>query len=205
MMRKAGWCVAAMVVAGAALSGCVSWASYPASPGETALKDPNTPAVEEIMMAGLRWTVSKYPPVSATGEHVGGGRLALNLPFGVKPRVYRRVAEAAGGGAEPITSENRELPLYHVKSVRVRGDEAQINIVWPATTLGMGPDGKPVYQEVKLGLAGGLGPWRVVSFREWGPGAEPPDVNLYSPEPGYEPPPPKGEKKTDKPKLPPGP
>lgn len=193
-----------MMVAALSGGGCVSWASYPAAPGETAIKDPNTPAIEEIMMAGLKWTVSKYPPVNASGQHTGGGRLAINLPPGVKPKVYRRVAEAAGGGAEPITESNKDLPTYHVKSVRIRGDEGQINVIWPASTLGAAPGGGPVYQEVKLGIAGGLGPWRVVSFREWGPGgAEPPPPNFYVQEPDYVPPPPK---KTDKPtKVPAGP
>jgi hypothetical protein len=185
----------------ALLSGCVNWASYPANPGEVAIKDPNTPSMEEIMMAGLSWTVRKYPPVSATGEHTGQGRLAINLPPGVKPKVYRRVAEAAGGGAEPITEANKDLPVYHVKSVRVRGDEGQINIIWPATTLGQSPQGGPIWQEVKLGLHGGLSAWHVTSFREWGPGgSEPPPLNFYVKEEDLPPP----GKSTEKPKKLPG-
>jgi hypothetical protein len=171
--------LAVLVVCAAALSGCVSWASYPAAPGETAIKDPNNPAVEELMMTGMRWVVQKYPPVDASGAHVGGGKLALNLPFGIKPKVYRRVAEAAGGGAEPLTQANQSLPIYHVKEIRIRGDEAQLIAIVPAATLGASPTGGPVYQEVKLGFTGGLGPWRVVSFREWGAGGEPPEPNFY--------------------------
>lgn len=201
MKQTLGMILAAAVVA--ILSGCVNWASYPAAPGEVAIKDPNTPSMEDIMMAGLNWTVRKYPPVSASGEHTGKGRLAINLPPGVRPKVYRRVAEAAGGGAEPITEANKNLPIYHVKSIRVRGDEGQINIIWPATTLGESPQGGPIWQEVKLGLEGGLKPWRVVSFREWGPGgAEPPPLNFYIREEDMVPP----SKTPDKPaKLPGGP
>jgi hypothetical protein len=183
------------------LSGCVSWASYPASPGETAIKDPNQPAVEETMMAGLKWAVIKHPPVDAKGERVAGGRAAVNLPPGVKPKVYRRVAEAAGSGVEPLTEANKDLPTYHVKAVRLRGDEGQIIILCPATTLGEAPGGGPIYQEVRLGIAGGLGPWRVTSFREWGPGpSEVPVPNYYAPEEGYVPPAPKKDKA-----VPPGP
>jgi hypothetical protein len=171
------------VLALAMLGGCVSWASYPAEPGEVAVKNPNSPAVEELMMAALKWTVNKFPPNDAAGAHTGGGRIALNLPVGVKPKVYRRIAEAAGGGAEPLTPENKNLPIYHVKEFRIRGDEAQVNIVFPAASLGASPTGGPVYQELKIGLTGGLSLWRVISFREWGPGAQPPDLNFYVPEP----------------------
>ncbi len=170
------------------LSGCVSWASYPATPGEIAIKDPNAPAVEELMMSGMRWVVTKYPPLDASGNHTGGGRIAFNLPVGVKPKVYRRVCEAAGGGAEPLTEANASLPIYHIKELRIRGDEAQINVVFPASSLGASPQGGPVYQEVKVGFTGGLTLWKVNSFREWGPGAEPPAPNFYVPEPGYTPP-----------------
>lgn len=195
---------AGLVLLAGAVSGCVSWASYPAAPGETAVKSPNAPAIEELMMTGMKWAVTKHPAVDSNGQHIGGGRVAINLPPGVKPKVYRRVAEAAGGGAEPITEANKNLPTYHVKSLRIRGDEAQIIIVCPAATLGAAPGGGPVYQEIKLGIAGGLGPWRVVNFREWGPGmAELPPINYYVQEPDYVP---DAPKKTDKPaKVPAGP
>lgn len=183
MLRFAGLlaCVVMLLAGG----GCVSWASYPAAPGEVAIKDPNNPAVEELMMTGMRWVVSKHPPMDASGKHVGEGRLALNLPVGIKPKVYRRVAEAAGGGAEPLSEMNKSLPIYHIREIRIRGDEAQLIAVIPAATLGESPAGGPVYQEIKIGFTGGLGPWRVVSFREWGPGgAEAPAPNYYVPEPG---------------------
>jgi len=198
--------VVGLLIGSMFLAGCVSWASYPAAPGETAIKDPNNPAMEQIMMAGLQWTVSKNPPVDAKGNHVGKGRIALNLPVGIKPKVYRRIAEETGGGAEPITEANKDLPIYHVSSVRIRGDEAQINIIWPAASLGPSPQGGPVYQEVKLGLAGGLSTWHVVSFREWGPGgAEPPELNFYKPEPEYVAPAPKAEPSGSAKPLPGGP
>lgn len=170
------------------LSGCVSWASYPAAPGEIAVKDPNAPVIEELMMSGMRWVVAKYPPTDASGQHIGGGRIAFNLPVGVRPQVYRRVCETAGGGAEPLTESNTNLPIYHIKELRIRGDAAQMNVVFPASTLGASPQGGPVYQEVKIGFEGGLRLWKVNSFREWGPGAEPPPPNFYVPEPGHTPP-----------------
>lgn len=190
-------CTAILLLTGF-LSGCISWASYPAAPGEIAVKDPNQPVIEELMMSGMRWVVQKYPPVDASGTHAGGGRIAFNLPFGVRPNVYRRVCEAAGGGAEPLTPDNASLPIYHVRELRIRGDQAQMNVVFPASTLGASPKGGPVYQEVKIGFQGGLRNWRVSSFREWGPGAEPPEPNFYVPEPGFNP---NAERRT----LPPGP
>ncbi len=191
-----------LLIAGS-LSGCISWASYPAAPGETAVQDPNAPVIEEIMMAGMKWAVAKHPPIDANGRHVGNGRVAINLPPGVKPKVYRRVAEAAGGGAEPVSEANKNLPTFHVQSLRVRGDEASINIICPVTSLGAAPGGGAVYQEVKIGISGGLHFWRVENFREWAPGAVAPPLNLYVQEPDYVPEPPK---KTDKPaKVPNGP
>lgn len=177
--------VAALGMALVALAGCVNWASYPAAPGEVALKDPNRPMLEELMMTGMKWVVTKYPPVDASGKHVGNGRIAFNLPVGVRPQVYRRVCEAAGGGAEPLTEANNTLPTYHIREFRIRGDQAQMNVVIPASSLGASPQGGPIYQEIKLGFDGGLQPWKVTSFREWGPGAEAPAPNYYVPEPDY--------------------
>jgi hypothetical protein len=166
----------------AALAGCVSYASYPPVAKNTAINDPNSPAMEEVMMAGLRWVASKYPPVpvSPTGEQPDRpADVAVNLPPGVKPNVYRRVAAAVPGG-QPLIPENANLPTYHVASIRVRGDEANVWIFRPAMDLGPSPTGGPVYQEVKLWLRGGLQPWHVVSSLEQTPGTgEVPELSYY--------------------------
>lgn len=185
-MNSAAW--KSMAVCGlmaAGLAGCVSYASYPPVAENTATNNPNTPAMEEVMMAGLSWVASKYPPgpVSPIGEKAERPYdVAVNLPPGVKPNVYRRVAAAVPGG-QPLTPENANLPTYHVSEIRVRGDEASVWIFRPAMDLGPSPTGGPVYQEVRLWLRGGLQPWHVVSSLEQTPGmGEMPALTYYEPE-----------------------
>lgn len=170
-----------------AAAGCVSYANYPPVPKDTAYNDPNTPAMEEVMMAGLRWIAGKHitdptaAPAAAGAEEPA--KYAVNLPKGVKPAVYRRVARALGPGGRPLTPETSHLPIYHVDSIRIRGDQANIWIYRPAPELGLTPQGLPVYQEVKLWLRGGLQPWRVINAIERTPGAgEVPELNYYEPE-----------------------
>lgn len=169
-------------------AGCVSYASYPPVPKNTAINDPNAPAMEEVMMVGLRWVAAKYPPggqpAVVNGEIQPAPPVAVNLPKGVKPKVYERVAKAMGPSAKPLDAETSHWPIYHVDSLRIRGDQANIWIFRPAPELGMTPAGTPVYQEVKLWLRGGLQPWHVISVIERTPGeSEIPEPNFYEPEP----------------------
>jgi hypothetical protein len=167
--------------------GCVSYATYPAVPKNTALNDPNVPAMEEVMMTGLRFVATKYPPggrpdPTQPAPAITEPRFALNLPQGVKPRVHERVAAAVGNGAAPLTPETSHLPIYHVTYLRVRGDEAQLNVVRELTELPRTPTGQPVMQEIKLHLRGGLRPWAVTTTREWDPGLlDLPQLNYYEP------------------------
>jgi len=184
-MKAAGLAGAMAAAIGAAgLAGCVSYASYPPVEKDVALNDPNVPAMEEVMMAGLQWVGSKHPPEALTpAGQAEPVRYVVNLPKGVKPSVYRRVAASFGPGAAPVTPENSHLPIYHVDSIRIRGDQANIWILRPAPDVGLTPQGLPVYQEVKLWLRGGLQPWRVVNAIERTPGAgEVPALNYYEPE-----------------------
>lgn len=167
MKRLVGGLVAAVFTLGA-VSGCVSWASYPAQPGEAAVKNPNDPAIVDVMTVAMEWVVRKYPPGP---EDAATPRLAINLPPGMIPRVYESVARRVGHGAVPLSRAHPDLPVYHVSQLRIRGDEAAVDILRPATELGMGPDGQPVYQEIRVNLRGGVRPWEVTSHREWTPGS----------------------------------
>lgn len=208
------------MLAGVALgpSGCVSYANWPPVPDDTAFNDPNNPATEEIMMASLRWAINKFPPegdILATERPPANPerrvfareatplpqiqpRAAVNLPTGVKPVVYRRVANYAGGlntagtrfdggrgGVVPLTPETANLPTYHVGFIRIRGDEAVATVFRPVLSMGGQAMTGPVqYQEIKLGLRGGLRDWAVDSIRPYGLGGRPaPEPNFYVPEP----------------------
>ncbi|MBL9032204.1 MAG: hypothetical protein JNM80_10930 [Phycisphaerae bacterium] len=171
----------------AAIAGCVSWANFPPVPGDTAFHSPSLPAMEDVMVEGLRWTITRYPPNGQALDFTPGPaeqpRLAINLPTGVKAAFYDYASKDIGGPRRlvtPLASTTSDLPIYHVRSLRIRGDEAQINIIRPATELGLAPTGQPVYQEVTLTLRGGVGPWRVVSATPWSPGSEDiPAPNYY--------------------------
>jgi hypothetical protein len=173
------WSAAALAAVSATIfTGCVNHAHYPPVPGSLGYTNPNTPAVEEVMMAGLRWTAARYPAVAEESAP-----LALNLPEGVRGRVYERIAETVPG-AQPLTPENSHLPIYHVGAIRIRGDRAQVSIFRPILSVGPMRTGETVYQEVRVDLQGGLSSWHVVSWREWTPGSgETPPLNYYTPEP----------------------
>lgn len=169
-------------------AGCVSYASYPPVPKNTAINNPNTPAMEEVMMAGLKWVTTKYPPDTTVALGTiptdETARMAINLPRDVKPQVYERVAAAVGAGARPVTPENQTLPIYSVTSLRVRGDQANVWILRPVVDMGVRPNGEPMYQEVKLWLQGGLSPWHVVSSIEMSPDSTlVPELAYYQPLP----------------------
>lgn len=204
---------AAALAFAAGLAGCVSQANWPPVPGDIALNDPNSPATEEVMMAGLRWAINRFPPEGQTTEFTPPPRnprpsifargqdqpldipprAAINLPTGVRPIVYRRVANVAGGldpsgrrfaggqgGIVPVTPDTASLPIYHVGWVRIRGDEAYMTVFRPVASLGDSPTGAPIYQEIRLGLRGGLRPWTVDSVRPWDVGSRPaPELNFF--------------------------
>src|SRR5262245_49051204 len=125
-MKMARMSATALMVGACVLAGCVSYANYPPVARDTAIHNPNAPAMEEVMMAGLRWVATKYPPVATSPTSpTPPAAVAVNLPGNVKPKVYRRVAAAVPGG-EPLTTGNQGLPTYHVSSIRIRGDQANI-------------------------------------------------------------------------------
>lgn len=171
----------------AVAAGCASWANFPPVPGDTAFHSLASPAMEDVMVEGLRWTITRYPPIGDALDFTPGPaeepRIAINLPKGVKAAFYQYASKDIGGPRRlvtPLASTTRDIPIYHVRSLRIRGDEAQINIVRPATELGPSPAGTPVYQEVTLTLRGGIGPWRVVANTPWSPGSEDiPSPNYY--------------------------
>jgi len=135
------------------LGGCVGYTSWPPVPG-TAMADPNSPRSTEMMAAALAWIIERDRQ-GATDPVV------INLPSPMKPKFYRFVADRAGENVEPLSRSNRSLPIYHVTEFHTRAGEAEAIILRPATELGVGPDGEPVYQGYRVELSGGLKPWHV--------------------------------------------
>lgn len=152
----------AVVVAGAsaAMCGCFGYHAWPPEPGVARVGDPNATPMDEVMVQALSWTIERYPP--GPDQPV-----AINLPEGVKPEVYRWIAGRVGPNVAPLSAQTMDRPVFHVARIRVRGTEADIDIVRPVIGAGQGASGEPVYQGLTLTLRGGLRPWRVVHRREW--------------------------------------
>lgn len=170
--------VTAVLLCGS-LAGCVSWASYPAQPGEAAVKNPNDPTILNVIHTSMTWVISKYPPTAGPEHRIEAPPHAVNLPPGIRARIYQGLVDRIGNGAVPLSQESKDLPIYHVAQVRIRGDEAAVDILRPVVELGQSPEGGPVYQEIRVNLRGGMQPWRVMSHREWTPGvvARMPDLH----------------------------
>ncbi len=142
----------------AGLSGCVGYTSWPPVPG-TAAANPNTPQSTEMMAAALAWIIERDREGGEEGA--ASEPVAINLPGTMKPKYYRFVAEHAGQNIEPLSQANASLPIYHIAEFHIRANGAEAIILRPATELGAGPDGEPVYQAHRVKLSGGFQPWHV--------------------------------------------
>ncbi|MFM9997158.1 MAG: hypothetical protein ACKVU4_15320 [Phycisphaerales bacterium] len=185
--RGTGWVVAraaAMVVgfAGAALlGGCVGWTTYPPEAGQKSFADPNDLPNTDVMVEAFNWAVRKYPPAPAdptTGATPPPRSFAVNLPPELKPLIHKRTVGRITGAA-PLTEKTKSLPTYHLASMRLRGDEAQVSILCPVGDMTESPSGEPVYQEVRVNLRGGMRAWTVVGHREWTPAPASPTLSYF--------------------------
>jgi hypothetical protein len=184
----AGGCI---LIAG----GCQEYATYP--PVATAKgmsEDLNNPGSEHAMVAALQYVATRYPPGGAKFEPKSAAEagqlkatypLAINLPKGMRKSFYERMAQDVGSEAVPLTADvwdNNRLPVYHVTRVWMRFHEGTVDVLRPMPELGIGPDGKPVYQKITVKLTGGFEPWRVIHARAWDPGVDAVPEPYYLPD-----------------------
>lgn len=155
---------------GVTLAGCVGFATYPPVEGSIAVRDPNSPAMEEVMRAALVWTVASFPPEYGSSA-ASGGAYAVNLPEGVRRRVYLNTVGELGDRARPMTPENELLPTYHIKRIRISENRAEVDVLRPVAEMGESPLGERLSQQITVYLEGGWNPWRVVRHRAWAIGA----------------------------------
>lgn len=160
------------LIALSTLSACVGHNVYPAQPGDTGFTNVNSEPFPPILTAALQWTVTRYPPNAMTeftaAAPAGPENIpfTVNLPAGMNGLIARRIVKNIGYNAQPLTPATSTLPIYHVSSVWVQGDDAKVDIVRPV--LGQpGPGGKPATQGISLRIRGGLKPWHVTSHRVW--------------------------------------
>lgn len=161
------------------LGGCVGWSSWPPEPGASKrISDPNELHMTDVMVTGFNWVVRKYPPTARPGEPAPAKSLTVNLPPDLRPLIHKRTVGRIDG-AVPLTPATENLPTYHLVSVRVRGDEAQVNIMRPVNEVEAAPSGETVYQEIRLSLRGGVKYWEVTGHREWTPVPASPELHYF--------------------------
>jgi hypothetical protein len=166
----AAGCVGLALVA----SSCVGYHEWPAQQGQRRLGDPNEGAMTEVMIAALKAAVERYAPADDPEAPV-----SLNLPVGLKPEVNRWVVDRVGPPALALDEETVDLPVYHIARVRIRGTQADVDVVRPVMAAGRGPAGAMGTQGVTFTLDGGVRAWRVVRTREWEDGViQPPALNV---------------------------
>lgn len=176
-------------------TGCYEYSTYPKV--ETAKgmnEDPNNPNAEAAMVAALQYVATRYPPnapafapksSTEAGQSKAYYPLAVCLPTGMRKSYYERIATEVGDQVVPLTGEvwnNGSMPVFAVSRVWMRFHTSTVDVLRPMPELGLGPDGKPVYQKVTVKLEGGLEPWRVIFARAWDPGIEATPEPYFLPE-----------------------
>lgn len=138
----------------AALSGCASYVNIPPDSGsDIAINAIDAPPTPGLLSASLDYVVREYPPP--------GRPYGVRLPVEAGESTWRKVV---GGreGALPWHAMPQGAPVYDVRSVRIRGRDAWVDITVPHTI-----DNRPV---VEVRLQGALAGWKVVSVRRWSAG-----------------------------------
>lgn len=175
-----GLALGLVIALGSVIGGCVGFATYPPIQGSLAVRDPNSPAMEEVMRAALAWTVTNFPPEYGS-KAPSDGPYAINLPEGVRRRVYLSAAKELGDRARPMTPESESLPTYHIKRIRISENRAEVDVLRPVAEIGESPLGEHMHQQITVYLEGGWSPWHVVRHRAWAIGAFTPPPPYYMP------------------------
>ena len=154
-------CLAALL----AMPGCVGYTTYPPADWQLASDDINGPPADELMIAALGAVIDRFPPPA-------GADPVIDLPAGVKSRVYGVIVDRVGRHARAMAPGLESEPTYHVTRIWARGSKAEVDVLRPVGELGPSPTGEPIVQAVTVFLEGGFSRWRVVRMRPWVIGAE---------------------------------
>ena len=131
-------------------TGCSPWATYPPveiKPAKQLTRESWEP-VPTVMAVAVQYARDTYTKDQD---------LAINLPEGTPALVYDKVIAKVGEG-RPL--RNAGEPAIHIKEVRTRGFDAQVDLVYAR------PDG--MHQLVTLTLNRTVfQSWRVVNARPW--------------------------------------
>ena len=161
--HAAGRILSIAALAAGTLVGCVGYSTWPPVSGTT-FANPNSAANEEIMIASLAWIIERDHPDGLASP------VAINLPSGVTALRYARMAQKIGPNVEPLSRANAAVPIYHIVEFKVRGSDAEVIVLRPATEITEGSPAEPVYQGYRLKLSGGFDPWHVTWFKPYSVG-----------------------------------
>ena len=143
-----------------ATAGCTPWATYPRVKGMTEIGTPSTEPVPTLMARAISYIKE---------NECAGAQFAVNLPPGVPVKVYNKVFDDLGY-TQPMTSAGE--PAYHVIEVRLRGMNAEVDVIYPF-------EGEYALSTVKFHNSVVPG-WNVVDTRRW-------NIKITVPEPNYAP------------------
>lgn len=151
----------------AASAGCLNYGNYPRADNELTWHNTRvTAGVLELMEQSLGYVIaddaSSQPRFATPPE--GEPLAAINLPGGISPEEYRRVARNAYPGVVPLSEDRADLPVYQISQIRLRGEDVRVDVLRPATGLERGVE-RPVYSGIQLFFKGGSGSWRIVKQR----------------------------------------
>lgn len=173
--------------------GCQHVTTYPDVPtAQGFTENPNTPACEQAMVASVQYVASRWAPgkreydenLTPGGAPMVPYEMIVNLPIGTRKMFYERIPAQIGPSVWPVTPETVQtgLPIFHISRVWLRFNSGTVDVLRPATELGAGPDGQPIYQKITLTLKRDFGTqWRVVYGRTWSPGDDTPPELYYVP------------------------
>lgn len=151
------------------VAGCASYVNIPADGSDTALNAVNLPPVPRVMGRALAFSVNSYPPAGASGADGQVTGMRYYLPDGASAHTYARVGSILGESGIDASIGNLavhgtsypDIPRYIVTAVRIRGDDALVDVMLPDT---FGPRNL-----LQIGMQGGLSTWRVIAYSRYIP------------------------------------
>jgi len=159
-------------------AGCVGYATYPAAEGQTAWAGANAPPITEATIAALAWAAERTElPETPESEPAA----AFNHYPGVSRSTYEFVSRRVGDRLAPLSMATIERPRFHVVQVRLRGADAEVDLLRPVTNMPRGPEGRYPLEPLTLHLESAAGRWRVERRQSFAIGSQQPPEPVMIP------------------------
>ena len=141
----------ALAFSGVALGGCSArYMNYPTIGNDSAINDPNTAPMPRVVERALAAVFAKHP---------SGSPYVINFPEGLEYGKAVAIRDAVDGGRGELAALRVSgLPVYHVRTVWVRGTRARVEVLVPT--------GDETYDIATVRLSDvGIGAWRAEDVR----------------------------------------